>query len=261
MNAAPHLSVVILALDEADHLAACLAAAADLIASPDCELVVILDGLATPAVEVVARHHTAAVYRVPFVNFSAQRNRGLDHAHGDWVLFLDPDERVTPALVREIRAVLAEPGEYAGYWVARRTFMFGHEVRHAGWWPDHQLRLLRRTVARYDEGRTVHEIAQIPADRQAYLRQPLIHYNYSHWSRFTAKQRAYAAYEARALRTAGVRAKPQNFVLQPLREFRRRFITLAGWRDGPLGLVLATAMAYYNLQMYIHLARGNESML
>lgn len=252
----PRLSVVILALDEADQLAACIAAAADLIAPPAGALVVILDGRATAAVEAVARGYTAAVYRIPFVNFSAQRNQGLARAHGDWVLFLDPDERVTPAGVREIQAVLAQPGDRAGYWLARRTFMFGHEVRHAGWWPDHQLRLLRRAVARYDESRAVHEIAQIPAAQQAYLQQPLIHYNYRHWSQFTAKQRAYAAYEARALRAAGVRAKPHNLVLQPVREFRRRYVTLGGWRDGPLGLLLAGAMAYYNLRMYLHLARG-----
>lgn len=256
MSAAPRLSVVILALDEADHLVACLAAVAGLIAPPAGELVVILDGQATPAVEAIARHHTAAVWRIPFVNFSAQRNHGLAHAHGDWVLFLDPDERVTRAGVREIQRALAAPGHSAGYWVARRTFMFGHEVRHAGWWPDHQLRLLRRDLAHYDEARAVHEIAQIPADRQAYLQEPLIHYNYRRWGQFVAKQRAYAAYEARALRAAGVRAKPQNFVLQPLREFHRRFVLLAGWRDGPLGLALALAMAYYNLRMYLHLAHG-----
>ncbi len=256
MSVALRLSVVILALDEADELAACLAAAAGLIAPPDGELVVILDGRATAAVEAIARRQTEAVWRIPFVNFSAQRNHGLAHAHGDWVLFLDPDERVTPAGVREIQTVLADPGHCAGYWVGRRTFMFGHEVRHAGWWPDHQLRLLRRDVAHYDEARAVHEIAQIPSDRQAYLQEPLIHYNYRRWGQFTAKQRAYAAYEARALRAAGVRAKPQNLVLQPLREFHRRFITLAGWRDGLLGLLLAGMMAYYNLRMYLHLARG-----
>ena len=261
MSGVPRLSVVILALNEADHLAACLAAAANLIAPPTGELVVILDGRATPAVEAVARRQTAAVYRIPFVNFSAQRNHGLAHAQGDWVLFLDPDERVTPAGVREIQAVLANPSDKTGYWVARRTFMFGREVRHAGWWPDHQLRLLRRAVAHYDEGRAVHEIAQIPAEQQAYLQEPLIHYNYDRWSQFTAKQRAYAAYEARALRATGVRAKPQNLVLQPLREFRRRYVTLGGWRDGWLGLLLAGAMAYYNLRMYLHLARGAPSVL
>ena len=253
------LSVVILAINEADHLAACIASAAPLLTPPDGELVVVLDARASAAVEAVAHRATERVYRSPFVNFSAQRNRGLALAQGAWVLFLDPDERVTPELAREIPATLAAPGDCAGYWVARRTFMFGHEVRHTGWWPDYQMRLLRRDLARYDEARAVHELPLIPEDRQARLQAPLIHYNYATWRQFTAKQRDYAAYEARAQHARGIRAKPRNFILQPWREFRRRFITLDGWKDGPLGLLLSLALAYYNLRMYMALARLGQS--
>ena len=248
------LSVVILAIDEAAHLEGCIASAAALHSPPLCELVVVLDGRATPAVEAIARRHTERVYRIPFVNFSAQRNRALECARGTWVFFIDPDERVTPPLEREIRTTLAAPAA-AGYWVPRRTFMFGHEVRHAGWWPDYQMRLLRRDLAHYDETRAVHEVPQIPPAQQGHLQAPLLHYNYATWRQFTAKQRAYAASEARARHARGSKARPRNFVLQPLREFRRRYITLAGWKDGPLGLLLALAMAYYDLQMYRALAR------
>ncbi|HMA37885.1 MAG TPA: glycosyltransferase family 2 protein [Chloroflexia bacterium] len=248
------LSILILAIDEAQHLGACIASAAGLIAPPAGELVIVLDARATPDVEAVARHHTAHVHRVPFVNFSTQRNQAIAGATGEWVLFLDPDERVTPALEREIRATLAAP-RAAGYWVPRRTFMFGREVRHAGWWPDYQMRLLLRRRAHYDAQRAVHEVPLIPVEQQAYLQAPLIHYNYATWRQFTAKQRSYAAYEARAQRARGRRARPRNFVLQPLREFWRRYITLAGWKDGPLGLLLALAMGYYTFQMYRILAR------
>jgi hypothetical protein len=133
--------------------------------------------------------------------------------------------------------------------------MFGHEVRHTGWWPDYQMRLLRHDLARYDEARAVHELPLIPEDRQARLHAPLIHYNYATWRQFAAKQRYYADYEARAQHARGIRAKPRNFILQPLREFRRRFITLNGWKDGPLGLLLALALAYYTFRMYVTLAR------
>jgi glycosyltransferase involved in cell wall biosynthesis len=250
--------VAVLARDEITHLAACVDSVAALTAPPDGELVVLLDERAPPALEAIARRTPAQVSRNPFVNFSAQRNRALERCHGTWVFFLDADERVTPALAAELRALLAAGAGVGGAWVPRRNFMFGHEVRHAGWSPDYQLRLLRRAGAHYDEGRAVHEVAGV-AGTTVHLREPLIHYNYATWAQFTAKQRAYTAHEAAAQAARGIRAKPQNFILQPLREFRRRYVTLAGWRDGPLGLLLALAMAYYTLRLYVALAwRGGR---
>ena len=102
----------------------------------------------------LARQSTANVSRSRFVNFSAQRNQALARCRGDWVFFIDPDERATPALVAELRALLADPAGLGGAWAPRRNFMFGHEVRHAGWAPDYQLRLLapRRGALRREPG-------------------------------------------------------------------------------------------------------------
>ena len=52
-----------------------------------------------------------------------------------------------------------------------------------------------------------------------------------------------------------VRPKPRNFFLQPLREFRRRFFGLKGYRDGVHGLRLSILMAWYTFDMYRRLAR------
>lgn len=246
--------MALLARDEVQHLGACLDSVATLTASPGGELVVLLDSRAPADLEAIARRYTPQVSRSPFVNFSAQRNRALERCHGTWVFFIDPDERMTPALAAELRALLTDGGTIGGAWVPRRNFMFGREVRHAGWSPDYQLRLLRRAGARYDEDRAVHEVPVVMGTA-VHLQEPLLHYNYATWAQFTAKQRAYTAHEAAAQAARGLRAKPQNFILQPLREFRRRYLTLGGWRDGPLGLLLSLAMAYYTLRLYVALAR------
>ncbi len=81
--------------------------------------------------------------------------------------------------------------------------------------------------------------------RKAHLREPLIHYNYLTWEQFDAKQRRYAAYEANILAGRGIQPRPHNFVLQPWREFRRRFFTLEGWRDGAFGLQMAARLAWW----------------
>ncbi len=251
---------MVIARDEAKHIAACLAS----VRSLTDDLLVLLDDRTSDDTARLAEAAGARVKISHFVNFSAQRNRALQAAGGDWVLFLDADERLTPALIAEIKQRLAAPtlsqpppvGEesLAGYWIARRNYMFGHWVRHAGWYPDYQLRLLRRSAALYDESREVHELAQLSGP-DAKLREPLIHYNYETWAQFRAKQRYYTAFEARILYQQGQRARLRNFVLQPLREFCRRYISLKGWKDGRLGLALSLAMGWYEWRKYWLLRR------
>ena len=146
-----------------------------------------------------------------------------------------------------------------GYWIPRRNFIVGHEMRGGGYYPDAQLRLLRRDAARYVAEREVHEIVEL-AGPEGYLEQSLIHYNYATWAQFHRKQRFYAAYEARILAARGIRPRPHNFVLQPLREAWRRYVTLGGWRDGWQGVRMALLLAwYYGFMPYWILLAGRPA--
>ena len=131
-----------------------------------------------------------------------------------------------------------------GYWVPRRNFIVGYEMTAGGFYPDYQLRLLKRGPAQYVAEREVHEIVDV-GGAEGYLTDPFLHYNYATWPQFHEKQGFYAGYEARILAARGIRPRPHNFVLQPLREFRRRFLTLEGRRDGMRGLRLALLLAWY----------------
>ena len=101
--------------------------------------------------------------------------------------------------------------------------------------------------------RPVHEIAVVDGEI-GYLQQVLIHYNYQDVDHFRAKQRSYTSYDARILYDEGVKPKPRNFILQPLRHFYWRFVTLDGYKDGLHGLRLSLYMAYYEWVKYRKLA-------
>ncbi len=239
----PSLAVVILTKNEAAHITHCIESVRGL-----GDTVVVWDSGSDDATQQLAYLAGALVIERPFDNYAAQRQAALDTLNSEWVLFIDADERMTPALREEILRVIEEPevDERAanGYWIPRRNVIVGREVRGGGFSPDYQLRLLRRSAARYDTAREVHEVVEV-GGVEGRLREPLVHYNYGSWRQFHAKQRSYAAYEARILRGRGVHPRPHNFVLQPLREFRRRFVTLKGYRDGWHGLRLATLLAWY----------------
>jgi (heptosyl)LPS beta-1,4-glucosyltransferase len=244
----PTLAVVVLARDEERNIHDCLQSVSW--ADKRCVLV---DPRSTDRTVELALGAGAAVQQHPFVGFADQRNAALAMFEADWIFFVDADERGTPGLAPEVRRVIRRESA-VGWWVPRRNYIWGHWIRHAGWYPDYQLRLLKRGFARYDPARQVHEVVILEGP-EGYLQNPLIHYNYATVRQFLQRQDFYADYEASMLVKHGGRPKPHNLVLQPLREFRRRYLTLRGYKDGGHGLLLSLLMAYYTFVAYFRARR------
>jgi hypothetical protein len=190
----------------------------------------------------------ARVYQRRFRDWADQRNAALDLVTTDWVFFVDADERATPELAEEVRQVTAH-GAKAGWWVPRHNYIFGHRMRGTGWYPDHQLRLFQRDLGWYNPERRVHELVILDGPA-GYLQHPLIHYNYKTLQEFRERQAQYTDYDASILYETGQQARLHNLILQPLREFRRRFFSEAGYRDHVYGLLLSFLMAYYEFVKY-----------
>ncbi|MDQ3704434.1 MAG: glycosyltransferase family 2 protein [Chloroflexota bacterium] len=249
----PRLTVAALAWREGEHLAKCFASLRHLRELTNVRTLIVLDACADLATADIAHHVADKVLSHPFENFSRQRNFALDAVPTDWVFFIDPDERMTGPLAVELVEVMAA-GEAEAYRVPRRNILFGKEVRHTGWSPDYQVRLLRTDRCRYDETQAVHEVPLVDGSTGT-LKHPLIHFNYATWRQFIAKQRSYAPLEARALHAAGHRAHLRSFIGQPAREFKRRFFEYRGYKDGVLGFQLSLGMSAYRLLTYWHLYR------
>lgn len=239
------LTAVILTLNEASHIQACI----ESLHWADRTLV--FDSFSQDNTVSLAMAAGAEVLQNPFANYAQQRNAALNAIQTEWVFFVDADERGTPELGEEIRQVIVNRSEM-GWYVPRHNYIFGRLTTATGWYPDYQLRLFKHGKVHYE--RPVHELAVVAGDI-GYLAKPLIHYNYRDTAQFHAKQRAYATYEATILREKGIQARPQNFILQPLRQFWWRFVTLRGYQDGLHGLRLSLYMAYYEWVKYRKLAR------
>jgi len=242
-----HLSAIVLTQNEERNIVDCLRTLSW------ADEVLVLDSGSEDATVALAEKMGARVETRPFDNFPRQRNAALELARGEWVFFVDADERASEELAGEVRKAITQE-EADGFWVPRRNYIFGRWIRYAGWYPDYQLRLFRRHKGRYDESREVHELVILDGP-QGYLENPLIHYNYEDISQFIERQNRYTEMEAAYLFREGARAKARNFVLQPCREFRRRYITLQGYRDGRHGLLLSLLMAYYEGVKYLKLRR------
>lgn len=208
------------------------------------ERLVLVDAATRDRTREIARGLGARVEERAFDNFAAQRDAALGLATGEWVLFVDADERVTPDLQTEVLRSIHQPGGCRGFWIPRHNYLMGRVIRHAGWFPDYQLRLLERGAAHFDPARVVHEGALVDGP-VGHLREPLVHFNYRSLGEFVAKQERYSPLEAQRWLARFGRPRLRALIGQPLREFWRRYIQLHGAREGWLGLVLSALLAYY----------------
>lgn len=208
------------------------------------ERLVLVDAATRDRTREIARSLGARVEERTFDNFAAQRDAALSLASGEWILFVDADERVTPELCREVLATIDRPGACRGFWIPRHNYLMGRVVRHAGWFPDYQLRLLERGAAHFDPARLVHEGALVDG-LVGHLREPLVHFNYRTLAEFVDKQERYCPFEAQRWLARFGRPRARALIGQPLREFWRRYVRLEGYREGWLGVVLCMLLAYY----------------
>ncbi len=236
------VTAVVLTLNEEENIAECLKTLAW------ADRLLVLDSGSTDRTVEIAQGMGAEVVFHPFRNYAEQRNFALGLVRTDWVLFVDADERVPEELAREIKEAV-EKEEFCGWWIPRKNYICGRWIRHGGWYPDWQLRLLRPEKARYDSAWEVHEIVVVEGET-GYLSNHLIHYNYRTWREFAVRQKAYLPLEVRTLRKRGVKAKPWSPISMPLREFWRRYFKLEGYKDGLHGLILALAMSFYTMLAY-----------
>jgi glycosyltransferase involved in cell wall biosynthesis len=240
-----NIIAAILTKNEARHIGECLKSV------QWADEVILEDSFSDDGTVEIATDLGARVFQHQFVNFAIAREKALKNARslqGDWILFVDADERVTPELAEEIRQVVKQ-NKVVGWWVPRYNIMWGHTMRGGGWYPDYQLRLIRLDAARYDPERQVHEtvILDGPAD---HLKEHLIHYNYDSLAQFKFKQDRYIDLEAKILKDKGIRAKPWTYLTMPLREFRRRYFSLGGYKDGWVGLQVCSLMSWYMFITY-----------
>jgi glycosyltransferase involved in cell wall biosynthesis len=231
--------------DEERHVGECLASLAGL-----ADEIVVLDDGSTDATTAIARAAGARVEHRPFDDFGRQKQAALELTRGEWVLSIDADERVTPALAAEVRAIVGRDGGPSGYWVRRELLYLGRRLRYGGAGTDWVLRLARRGAARFAP-LPVHEHLEVDG-RTARLRGTLLHYKYRTLSEHLATIDRYTTVIA-----DGKRARGRTFhawhVLRIGWELFARLVLRLGVLDGRAGVLHAAMASFYAFLKYAKL--------
>ncbi len=241
------ISACVITLNEADRIGACLDSLAF------CDERVVVDSGSTDGTREIAAAHGARVIEHAFEGFRAQKDFAVGQVRHDWVLCLDADERVTPALRASIEAARAAGfADAAGYRFARATEYFGAFLRHGNAYPDRVLRLFDRRRGGWRAGREIHEHALVDGD-VVLLAGDLEHRAYRSLDDQLMRYRRYAAMMATDMHTRGRRGRLHNLVVNPGWRFLRGYVLRAGFLDGWRGFVFACMEADYVREKFARL--------
>lgn len=201
--------------------------------------VVFLDGGSTDGTLAIAKKFKG-VKIIPqkekTMDFAAWHNQGIEKTKGEWIFYLDTDERITPKLKREILEKINSSQNFVAYAVPRKNILLGKPVRFGGWWPDYQIRLFKRKNLKKWQGK-LHEQPVFEGEL-GYLKNPLIHITHRDLSSMMAKTNQWSEIEAELLYRAG--HPPMTwwrFFRVMITEFWERGIKKQGWRDGDVGWI------------------------
>ena len=230
------VSVLVTARDEEERLPGALATVAGWAA----EVVVVVDPRTRDRTREVAQEAGSTVLEHDFSSSAAQCNWGAERCRNDWVLVLDADERVSPALRDAIAGTLAAPA-HAAYSVKRTNLAFGRPLRFGDWGNDRVVRLFDRRRTRFAE-RAVH--GAVTAASVGRLAGTLEHHTLVSLGQYLPKLHDYALRGAAELVAGNRRVSVAGAAARAEWRFVRSFLVRLGFLDGGTGFVVAVLMAY-----------------
>lgn len=234
------ISVCLATFNEEKNIKACLESV------KWADEIVIVDGSSTDKTVALAKKYTSKItIRENPLMFHLNKQKAFEKATGDWILYLDADERVSEDLKKEIREAVKNKA-FNGFWIPRKNIIFGQWIRYTGWYPDYQLRLFRQGKA-YLPCQSVHEQPQLTG-HSGKLKNPLIHENYQKVSQYIKRlNELYTENDKNLYLTKKQEIKWQDAFIWPVNEFFKRFFKEKGYKDGLHGLILSLFQAFSSL--------------
>lgn len=199
--------------------------------------IIIIDAGSTDKTIQIAQKSGAIVISSSWEGFSQQRNRGAQAASSDWLLYVDSDERVSKELRTEIQQLLNQKKiQHNSYKIPRKNIILGKWLKHGGWYPEPQHRLMRKQALEGWVGK-LHEHPKVTGS-VGFLKNDLIHLTHRGMGWMLEKTIRYTKAEAEArLQAKHPQVRVKHLFSAPLREFWFRAISKNGWKDGVEGWI------------------------
>lgn len=204
--------------------------------------IMVIDSFSTDRTVEIARKYTSFILEHEYENSAAQKNWAIPQASHPWVFLLDADERVKPALQKEVQDILSNGTDCTGFWVKRENYFMGQRVRFSGWQNDAVIRLFQRDRCKYEEK---HVHAEVVTDgKVGRLQGKIEHYTYRGLGRLLEKSDRYTTWGAYDQLPKRKSITLFHLAIKPLARFMKHYFLKLGILDGKVGFIIAALSAY-----------------
>jgi len=240
------LSVCVICFNEERNIKRCLESV------KWADEIIVVDSMSEDRTADIAQQYTDKVYKKLWMGYQGQKEYALSKASSYWVLSIDADEEISPALRDEIGGQLNQHNAKDGYRIPRRSFYQGRWINHSGYYPDRQLRLFKRERGRWVGGR-VHEKVEVRGSIGD-LKNDLLHYPYGGIiSGQIRKVDSFSSLLAQDLYGQGKRFRLTLLFCRPVGKFLEMYLLRRGFLDGLAGFIIAVSSAYAMFVRYVKL--------
>ena len=248
------VSVYIIAFNEAEKLRATIESVLW------ADEIIVVDSHSTDGTPEIAQELGARVVQVEFKGFGDLRNQAIDACSHAWIFSVDADERCTPEVRQEVRAIINDPLALDAYWTPRRNFFMGQWIRHSGWYPNYrQPQLFRKGSMRYDN-KPVHEGFELQSSKPVgHMRNAIWQLPFRNLAEVLQKANRYSTLGAEKIRHR--KLSMWSALVHASWAFWKHFVFKRGFLDGWAGFVIALGNfegTFYRYVKAIELQKGAQ---
>ena len=186
------VTILILTKNEEINLPDCLKSVKDF-----AKRCVVVDSYSTDRTKEIALKYGADFFEHKFENYARQFNWGLDNTNitTKWTFRLDADERLTPALCKELDQLMTEHADddVNGFTMEASLFFMGREMKHGG--PQKRKLMLFKTGIGRVENRKMDEHTILSSGRALSCKNKFLHYDFKDMTFWISKLNWYATRE------------------------------------------------------------------
>ena len=204
--------------------------------------ILVVDSFSTDKTVAIVGEYPARLEQRKYIGPADHKNWAIPQAKNEWILLLDADERITPALEKEIKNILSNQPTESGFWVYRQNHFMGKKVRFSGWQDDKVIRLFKRDECRYED-KYVH--AEITTHgKVGFLKNKIYHNTFVNMEDYLFKIRRYADWQSKDYQHKTGVLTPYHFIIKPIARFIKHYFLQLGILDGFTGITIASIQAY-----------------